>query len=303
MFDPLSTFAEIYYGKSPSSIISGEGFVPVFGTGGIYAKGLRSLFNGPAVIIPRKGTLSNPHYAPGPFWASDTTYAALPRPKVSANWLHYQLSQFRLESLNEATGVPSISRDWLAKIKIHRHSPVEQQTVANVIASVDAQIEATEALIAKQERVRAGLLQDLFTRGVDEHGALRPPREEAPHLYHETELGWFPKGWRPLSIACCSQSLIDGPFGSNLKSEHYVEEAGVRVVRLQNIQSGFYDASDAAFISDRYAAILSKHSVLANDVLIASLGDDTFVAGRACLYPHRLGVAINKADCFRLRAN
>ena len=60
---------------------------------------------------------------------------------------------------------------------------------------MDVQIEATEALIAKQERLRAGLMQDLFTRGVDENGELRPPREEAPHLYHETEIGWLPKGW------------------------------------------------------------------------------------------------------------
>jgi type I restriction enzyme, S subunit len=200
MSEALSTFAEIHYGKSPANLLSEEGSVPVFGTGGVYAKATRSLFNGPAVIIPRKGTLSTPHYAPGPFWASDTTYAALPRPKVSANWLHYQLSQFRLESLNEATGVPSISRDWLAKIEIHKHSPVEQQTVANVIASVDAQIEATEALIAKQERMLAGLLQDLLTRGVDEHGTLRPPRDKAPHLYHQTDIGWLPIGWKsPLS--------------------------------------------------------------------------------------------------------
>lgn len=182
MFEPLCTFAEIHYGKSPASLLSEEGWVPVFGTGGVYAKATRSLFNGPAVIIPRKGTLSNPHYAPGPFWASDTTYAALPRPKVSASWLHYQLCQFRLELLNEATGVPSISRDWLAKIKIYQHSPVEQELVANVIASVDVQIKATEALIAKQERVRAGLTQDLFTRGLDEHGALRPPREETQNF-------------------------------------------------------------------------------------------------------------------------
>ncbi len=38
-------------------------------------------------------------------------------------------------------------------------------------------------------------MHDLFTRGVDENGQLRPPFEEAPHLYYETELGWIPKEW------------------------------------------------------------------------------------------------------------
>lgn len=27
-------------------------------------------------------------------------------------------------------------------------------------------------------------------------------------------------------------SVVDGPFGSNLKTEHYVSQSGVRVVRL-----------------------------------------------------------------------
>jgi type I restriction enzyme S subunit len=85
------------------------------------------------------------------------------------------------------------------------------------LRAIDTQIEATRALIAKQERVRAGLMQDLFTRGVDEHGQLRPSPEEAPNLYHQTELGWLPKGWGTGSILryCTEyrQPILTGPFG------------------------------------------------------------------------------------------
>jgi len=38
-------------------------------------------------------------------------------------------------------------------------------------------------------------MHDLFTRGVDEHGHLRPSYAEAPELYKESELGWIPKEW------------------------------------------------------------------------------------------------------------
>ncbi|WP_316181363.1 MULTISPECIES: restriction endonuclease subunit S [unclassified Bradyrhizobium] len=195
MSKPLSSFAEIHYGKSPARVVAEEGDVPIYGTGGVYGKATKSLFPGPAVIIPRKGSLASPHFAAGPFWASDTTYAAIPKPGVDAEWLYYQLCQFNLERLNEATGVPSISRDWLAKSGLFPHDADGQTAVARVLRTIDSQIQTTELLIAKQERVRAGLMQDLFTRGVDDHGRLRPPREEAPHLYHQTELGWLPKGW------------------------------------------------------------------------------------------------------------
>src|SRR5262245_6781358 len=107
MSEPLSSFADIYYGKSPADVVADDGDVPVYGTGGIYGKASTSLFSGPAVIIPRKGSLSSPHLSEGPFWASDTTYAAIPKRGVDACWLYYQLCQFNLESLNEATGVPS----------------------------------------------------------------------------------------------------------------------------------------------------------------------------------------------------
>lgn len=40
----------------------------------------------------------------------------------------------------------------------------------------------------------------------------------------------------------------DGPFGSNLKSSHYVER-GVRVVRLQNIGCGTFIEDDAVYIT------------------------------------------------------
>lgn len=95
----------------------------------------------------------------------------------------------------------------------------------------------------------------------------------------------------------------DGPFGSKLKTEHYVKASGVRVIRLQNIQTNFFDATDEAYINTEYAEKeLSKHEVRRNDLLIAGLGDDTYPVGRACVYPSDFS-AINKADCFRLRTD
>jgi type I restriction enzyme S subunit len=281
MFEPLSALADIHYGKSPIGLISGEGSIPVFGTGGVYAKATRSLFNGPAVIVPRKGTLSSPHYVRGPFWASDTTYAALPKQTVDANWLHYQLSQFRLELLNEATGVPSISRDWLEKIKIYHHAPNEQLTVARILGSIDSQIEATEAQIAKQERVRAGLLQVLFTRGVDEHGDLRPSREEAPQSYHETKIGWLPKGWDVAQMkdyaGAQPNSFVNGPFGSDLLASELRSE-GIRVIYIRDIDGMRYRRVSTVCVEHRKAAQLAFCSVRTGDVLIAKVGDPPCMA-------------------------
>lgn len=94
----------------------------------------------------------------------------------------------------------------------------------------------------------------------------------------------------------------DGPFGSKLKTEHYAD-SGVRVIRLQNIGEGYFDHSDKAFISPQYFRELKRYEVRAGDVIVAGLGDVTHPVGRATLIPDSLGPAINKADCFCIRAD
>lgn len=107
----------------------------------------------------------------------------------------------------------------------------------------------------------------------------------------------LPPGWAEVSVGDIAESLIDGPFGSNLKSEHYVP-SGARVIRLQNIADGLFDNRDKAYVSLERFNALKRHEAMPGDVLIASLGN---VLPRVCLVPSDLGEAIVKADCFRLR--
>lgn len=100
-----------------------------------------------------------------------------------------------------------------------------------------------------------------------------------------------------------SKEWCDGPFGSGIASEHY-RDTGARVIRLQNIKTLAFDGRDEAFIDDEYfQSSLSRHAVAPGDVLIAGLGDDNNLVGRACVAPHGLGPALVKADCFRFRVD
>jgi type I restriction enzyme S subunit len=115
-----------------------------------------------------------------------------------------------------------------------------------------------------------------------------------------TWLGEIPTHWDCSALSRVSTSRCDGPFGSGLKSEHYVS-SGVRVVRLQNIGWARFVAEDQAFIDETYADQLGDHSVAGGDLLIAGLGDENHPVGRACVAPPDLGSAMVKADCFRFR--
>ena len=87
--------------------------------------------------------------------------------------------------------------------------------------------------------------------------------------------------------------LSDGPFGSNLKSEHY-SETGIRVIRLQNICDRYFLDNDKAYVSLEHYEKIKKYTCRAGEIVIGTLGDPNL---RACIIPEYIEYAINKADC------
>lgn len=97
----------------------------------------------------------------------------------------------------------------------------ERRKIARILTTVDELIERTEALIAKHEAIKKGLMQDLLTRGVDEEGRLRPRYEEAPELYKESELGWIPREWEVLGLAELTRAFLGGGTPSTSVPEYW----------------------------------------------------------------------------------
>lgn len=226
----LRELAQILYGKSPNEIRAEESPFPIWGTGGRIGSAQRPLFSGPIIILPRKGTLTNPSYCETDCWVIDTAYAAIAHQNVDTKWLFYNLSLANLESLNEATGVPSINRDMLYRLNFYALDFEEQQKIAEILTTVDNLIEQTEAAIAKYQAIKQGMMHDLFTRGVDANGHLRSPREEAPELYKESELGWIPREWSTQYLGDMSKFYSGYAF-----KEQELSEEGMKIVRISNL--------------------------------------------------------------------
>ncbi len=105
--------------------------------------------------------------------------------------------------------------------------------------------------------------------------------------------------WKTVKLPDVALQFCDGPFGSNLKSSHYVDE-GIRVIRLQNIGVGKLLNDDLAFISREHYKSLRRNHCEPGDVIIGTLGEPNL---RACIVPDSLTESLNKADCLLLRAD
>jgi type I restriction enzyme S subunit len=264
----LKNLAAINYGKSPKGILSSFGDYPVVGTGGTERYGDEFIYDGESIIIGRKGTIDRIHFVSGRFWTIDTAYYLSDFNNALPRWLFYYLQNIDLRQLNEATGVPSLSRDLLYKIKVLKPPKPEQNKVAEVLSTVDRAIEQTEGLIVKQQRIKTGLMQDLLTRGIDKHGNLR---SEETHEFKDSPLGRIPVEWNFAGLSNVAKKLITYGIvqpGSNLPD-------GVPFIQTKDLVKGELKIEEMDHTSKDIHSLYTRSAVESGDLIIgirASVG-------------------------------
>lgn len=117
----------------------------------------------------------------------------------------------------------------------------------------------------------------------------------------KSELKWIdeiPKDWKKykLSQLCSSKkySMVDGPFGSDMKNEEYVDE-GVPIVQLTNIKKYNHYIEKLKFITRDKHLQLKRHTALKGDIAIAKM----MPAGRACILSDLYDEYVVAADAIR----
>ena len=233
--------------------------------------------------------------------------AAVAFDAIDPGFGHHALTEHSrsLHRVAQGTTFSAIGRTDLAELRFPVPPLTEQRRIAEVLDTIDETIKTTERVISKRKALRSGIAADLLVGDTDITALTNGDMSEACRSHQSprsTQDGYGGKRL-PYLLSDVASSTVDGPFGSALKTEHYVLSPGVRVVRLANIGDGQFVDNDQVFIEEDYADALSRHEVRGGDVLVAALGDDNNRPGRACLYPIELEPGIVKADCFRIRCS
>lgn len=133
---PLEKVLKIKNGKDYKHLNSGN--VPVYGSGGIMTFVDTAMYDKPSVLIPRKGSISNLYYVDVPFWNVDTIfYTEINISIVNPKFVYYYLQTQKLEKLNKAGGVPSLTQSVLNKVKIPLPPLEEQQRIVDILDRFD----------------------------------------------------------------------------------------------------------------------------------------------------------------------
>ena len=288
---PLGEAADIVMGQSPDSSLYSEeeiGLPFLQGCAEFGSKFPRHrLFCSQNRKLARAGSILFSVRAPvGKLNVADRDYiigqglASISGKTVVVEYLEHFLrsEEDRFRAASQGSTFEAINSNELAQWPVfHPTCRREQEKIAEIISTVDQSTELTAALIAKQKRIKIGLMQDLLTCGIDEHGNLRT---EQTHKFKDSPLGRVPEEWEIIKVDDIAEYVGSGitPRGG----ESVYEAHGVLFIRSQNVQFGGLELHDVAYIPERIHLMMQRSEVCENDVLLNITGASI---GRCCRVP------------------
>jgi type I restriction enzyme S subunit len=257
------------------------GEIPYYGANGLQGYIDDFIFDESLILIAEDGgtfdefaTRPIAYRINGKSWVNNHAHVLRAKKEFDQDAVFYSLEHKDIQSFIVGGTRSKLNQSALRAISFSLPASKPEQTkIAEILSTVDRAIEQTEALIAKQQRIKTGLMQDLLTRGIDEHGNLR---SERTHEFKNSPLGRIPVEWEVRSFGEIIQrnggQLQTGPFGSQLHSYEYVSE-GVPVVMPQDIATTGISIANIARITEKKAASLSRHRMVPGDLVFARRGD------------------------------
>jgi type I restriction enzyme S subunit len=158
-----------------------RGNIPVFGTGGFMTSVDQYLYDGESVFIGRKGTIDKPKLFEGKFWTVDTLFYTHSFYNSLPKFVFLLFQNINWQKYNEASGVPSLSKSTIEKIKVNIPELDEQKKITVFLTSVDERITLLTQQKEKLELYKKGVMQLLFSQQLhfkDENGKDFPNWEE-----------------------------------------------------------------------------------------------------------------------------
>jgi type I restriction enzyme S subunit len=141
----------------------------------------------------------------------------------------------------------------------------EQKQIAEVLSTIDRAIAQTEAIIAKQQRIKTGLMQDLLTKGIDENGNIR---SEATHKFKDSAIGRIPVEWKVVATGEVTNSLVPG------RDKPDLDGGGIPWITIPDIDAMYICASKNGFsLSQKAIKLANARLMPRGTVLMSCVGE------------------------------
>ncbi len=197
-------------------------------------------------------------------------------------FLYYRLIN-EIKKINDtvsATTVKHLSIKDILNLCLQLPTNEEQRLIADVLCTIDALIEQTEELMAKYQRIKTGLMQDLLTKGIDSKGNVR---SRATHTFKvkngiEVPENWEVKTFIELLYENVIGEIQDGNHGEkHPKGSDFVTD-GIPFVMASDISKSEIDVENCKKITPEQFTSLRIGFAMPQDILLSHKASIGFVA-------------------------
>ena len=191
-----------------------NGSYPVFGASGLIGHLDTYHQENSYIAIVKDGSgIGRVTFMPPQSSVIGTMQYILPKTDYDIKYIGYCLQSLDLSKYKQGAAIPHIYfRDYGERLVKVVDSLSEQKEIVEYLDSSFAKIDTLKANAAKNLDEAKALFQSALKE------ALEPK-----------------KGWKIKTLGQITISMADGPFGSNLKKEHYTTAPEVRIIQLSNI--------------------------------------------------------------------
>jgi type I restriction enzyme S subunit len=190
--------------------------------------------------------------------------------KIIATWILYLLMRKRRFGVFKSichrhVHQAGINNEDLLNLDIPIPPLVEQRGVVGVLGVVDSAVGLVDEVIAKTERLKKGLMQELLTKGIGHTE------------YKQTPIGKTPKEWEVKSLEEVCTTIVDCPH-----TTPKFTDKGVLIVRNFNIREGELILEPAYYTTEGEWQTRTRRCIPENDDVLFSREAPI---GEACLVP------------------
>lgn len=235
-----------------------------------------------------------------------------------------------LNKYANGTAQPNLAAKDVLKYLIPLPPLAEQQRIADKVSALFSQLDAIDKAYEEYRELQQamklkllelaiqGKLTDQRKEDGDARDLMKAIQAEKEKLIKEKKIKKekplpeieadeipfkIPTNWMWVRLgdlgAPIQYPFADGPFGSNLKKEHYTTNREVRIIQLSNIGENGWRDENVKYTTFEHLKLISRSEVDPGDIVIAKM----MPAGRAIIVPDKDSKYVLSSDAVKFVPN
>jgi type I restriction enzyme S subunit len=145
----MKYLVKICNGSDYKEFVLEDGGYPVYGTGGVFSRSSKFIYNEISVLLGRKGSVDKPQIVEEPFWTSDTTYYTKINSNVEPFFFFHLVNQIQFDLYIYGSTIPSMTKSVYDEM-LFPYPPITEQK--KIVEYIDKETSKIDDLISIEKR-------------------------------------------------------------------------------------------------------------------------------------------------------